>query len=179
MKTSGPEIITELREKLKFDIGRHLYGVLGSYQQLDRFEKTDLGNATLPNGEPFPPAVNLNRVLLASIGDEDLKKLVRDEAKRPQAVQRALNNSLNNVLGTLMTESNLLILKNLELIFAYDLDLSFFRTRATDQNHLLLLIPGERRSDHITVFQEASTRFHRPLPSNLIADNHLWELIDG
>ena len=179
MKITGPEIITELREKLQFNIGRHLYGVLGSYQQLDRFEQTDLGNANLPDGKPFPTTIILNQNLLASIGDEDLKKLVRDEAKRPQAVQRALNNSLNSVLGTLMAESNLLILKNLELIFAYDLDFSLFRTRATDQNHLLLLLPGERRSDHITIFHEANTRFHRSLPSNLIADNHLWELIDG
>ena len=179
MKTTGPEIITELREKLQFNIGRHLYGILGTYQQLDRFEQQDLRHATLPNGLPFPSSINLNRILLASIKDEDLKRLIRKEARRPQTVKRALNNTLNSVLGDLLIESNVLIVKNLELIFAYDLDLSVFRTRATNQNHLLMLLPGERRSDHITIFHESSTRFHRPLSSNLIADNHLWELIDG
>lgn len=179
MKTTGPEIITALREKLQFNIGRHLYGVLGTYQQLDRFEQQDLRHATLPDGLPFPSPINLNRTLLASIKDEDLKKLIRNEARRPQAVKRTLNNTLISVVGELLSESNVLIVKNLELIFAYYLDLSIFRTRATNQNHLLLLLPGEKRSDHITIFHESSTRFHRPLSSNLIADNHLWELIDG
>jgi hypothetical protein len=179
MKTTGPEIITELREKLQFNVGRHLYGVLGTYQQLDQFEREDLGHATLPNGLPFPAPINLNHRLLASIEDEDLKKLIRNEARRPQAVKRTLNNTLNAVLGELLSKSNVLVLKSLELIFAYELDFSIFRTRATNQNHLLLLLPGERRSDHITLFHEASTRFQRPLSSGLFAENHLWELSDG
>ena len=155
------------------------YTVLGTFQQLDRFEEDDLKYATLPNGSPFPVPINLNHKLLASIEDEELKKLVRSEAKRPQAIQRTLNNTLNTVLGELLSENNVLVLKNLELIFAYELDFSIFRTRAVNQNHLLILLPGEKRSDHITIFQEASARFHRPLSPNLFADNHLWELIDG
>ena len=179
MKITGPQIISELREKLQFGMGRHLYAVMGTYEQLRDFEENDIGHASLPDGKSFPNALNLNRYLLASIGDDDLKSLVGDEAKRPQAVKRRLNNALNNVLGALLAESNLLILKNLELVFAYELDLSLFKTRATNQNHILLLLPGERRSDHITIFHEATIRFHRSLPANLIADNHLWELIDG
>lgn len=179
MKITGPHIISELREKLQFSVGRHLYGILGAYKLLERFEHQDLGHAVMPDGTPFPNVINLNRHLLASIEDEDLKKLVRDEARRPLAVQRALNHTLNNNLASLLEENNLLILKNFELVFAYGLDLSLFRTRATNQNHILLLLPGNRRSDHVTIFHEASTRFQRPLPPNLIADNHLWELIDG
>jgi hypothetical protein len=179
MKTTGPAVITELREKLQFSSGRHLYGVLGTYSQLERFEVQDIGQATLPDGNPFPSSTNMNRSLLTSIQDDDLKRLVRDEARRPQAVKRALNKALNGLLGTLLSESNLLILMNLEIIFAYGLNLSLFRTRATNQNHILLLLPGERRSAHITIFHESDTRFHRPLPTNLIAENHLWELIDG
>ena len=83
MKTTGPEIITELREKLQFNIGRHLYGIMGTYQQLDRFEQQDLRHATLPDGLPFPSPINLNRTLLASIKDEDLRRLIRNEARRP------------------------------------------------------------------------------------------------
>lgn len=179
MKTSGPEIITELREKLQFNIGRHLFGILGSYHLLENFEQNDLAQSTLPSSIPFPHPINLSQHLLANFGDNDLKKLIRDEGRRPQAVKRALNNTLNNVLGNLLFEKNVLVLKSLELIFAYDLDLSLFRTRATNQNHILLLLPGERRSDHITIFHEADVRFHRSLPQNLIADNHLWELYNG
>ena len=179
MKISGPQIISELGEKLQVYIGRHLYGVLGTYNQLAHFEQEDLGKAMMPGGSSFPEVVNLNHHLLANIDDEDLKRLVQDEAKRPQSVNRTLNNTLNSLIGSLLTDSNVLILKNLELVFAYNLDLSIFRTRATNQKHILLLLPGERRSDHVMIFHESSARFHRPLPSNLIAENHLWELTDG
>jgi hypothetical protein len=76
-------------------------------------------------------------------------------------------------------DNHLLILKHLELSFAYSLNLSVFRTRATNQHHILLLLPGERRGEGITLFHEADPRFHRSLPGNLIADNHIWELKDG
>lgn len=30
MKLGGPQVVSQLREKLQFDIGRHFYGVLGT-----------------------------------------------------------------------------------------------------------------------------------------------------
>ncbi len=179
MKITGPQVISELREKLQFEMGRHLYGLLGTYTLLAGFEQSDLAQARDPHGNPFPLSLNLNRELLARIGDGDLRQLVRDEARRPQAVQRRLGQELDNLLGDLLQRDHLLILKQLELVFAYNLDLSVFRTRATNQNHIVLLLPGERRGDHITLFHEAEPRFHRSLPGTLIADNHLWELKDA
>ena len=178
MKITGPQVISELREKLQFSVGRHLYGLLGTYVQLAEFEQADLAQARDPHGNPFPSAINLNRELLARIGDDDLRQLVRDEARRPQAIQRRLGQELDSLLDDLLQKDHLLILKQLELTFAYSLDLSVFRTRATNQNHILLLLPGERRGEHIALFHEADPRFHRFLPGNLIADNHLWELKD-
>jgi hypothetical protein len=178
MKITGPQVISELREKLQFDIGRHLYGLLGTYAQLAEFEQADLAQAQDPYGNSFSPPINLNRELLARIGDDDLRQLVRDEARRPQAIQRRLGQELDNLLGALLQDNRLLILKQLELTFAYGLDLSVFRTRAANQNHIFLLLPGERRGEHITLFHEAGPRFHRRLPANLIADNHIWELMD-
>lgn len=178
MKITGPQIITELREKLRFSMGRHLYGVLGTYGQLTQFEQGDLAQAQTPHGNPFPQPINLNRELLARIGDDDLRRLVRDEARRPQAVQRRLGQELDNLLSELLQNDHLLILKQLEITFAYSLDLGVFRIRATNQNHILLLFPGERRGEHITLFHKADPRYHRSLPTNLIADNHLWELKD-
>jgi hypothetical protein len=179
MKITGPQVISELREKLQFSVGRHLYGLLGTYAQLTEFEQADLAQARDPHGNPFPSAINVNRKLLARIGDDDLRQLVRDEARRPQAIQRRLGQELDNLLGDLLQKDHLLILKQLELTFAYNLDLSVFRTRATNQNHILLLLPGERRGEHIALFHGADPRFHRFLPGNLIADNHIWELKDG
>jgi hypothetical protein len=179
MKITGPQVISELREKLQFNIGRHLYGLLGTYAQLAEFEQADLAQAQDPYGNPFPPPINLNRELLARIGDDDLRQLVQAEARRPQAIQRRLGQELDNLLGALLADNHLLILKHLELTFAYSLNLSVFRTRATNQHHILLLLPGERRGEGITLFHEADPRFHRSLPGNLIADNHIWELKDG
>jgi hypothetical protein len=179
-KVSGPQIISELREKLLFDIGRHLYGVLGSYAQLEQFEKTDLAQARTPQGQLFPKPINLNRELLTRIGDDDLRQLIKDEARYPQTVQRQLGQKFDQLLGDLLSSpaAELLILKQVELLFTYNLDLSVLRTRAANQNHILLLLPGQRRSEQIIIFHETEARFHRTLPGNLIAENHLWELID-
>lgn len=179
MKLTGPQVISELREKLQFSMGRHLYGVLGTYAGLAHFEAVDLAQARDPQGNLFPQAVNLNRELLAHIGDDDLRRLVSDEARYPQAVQRRLNQELNQRLSELLQRDKLLILKQFELLFAYHLDFSVFRTHASNQSHILLLLPGERRSEHITIFHEAAPRFQRTFPGNLIADNHLWELSDS
>ena len=60
-----------------------------------------------------------------------------------------------------------LALKNLELLFAYDLELNCLRIRATNQKHILILLPGERVGDRITLFHEAPQKYHRTLPTNL------------
>ena len=179
MKITCTQILTELRNRLPVSMGRHLYGVLGTYGQLDQFEQDHLAQAKDLQGRPFPPPTNVNRELLARIGDADLRQLVRDEARRPQAVHRRLGQELDRLLGQCLQDNHFVIAKQLELVFAYGLDFGVFRTRAANQNHILLLLPGERRGDHITLFHEAEQRFHRSIPTNLIADNHLWELQDG
>ena len=179
MKASGPQIISMLREQLQQDIGRHMYGVLGSYECLARFETDDLAQARDAHGVLFPKPLNLNRELLSRIGDDDLRQLVKDEARRPQSVQDRLNRELNGFLRDAFSNSRFIILKQLEILFAYGLDFGVLRTHASDQYHMLLLLPGERRSDHLVIFHEAQSDFHREIPMNLVADNHLWELADG
>jgi hypothetical protein len=176
VKLGGPQIISRLREKLQFDVGRHLYCVLGTYGQLKRFEHTDLAQARDNQDCHFPSPINLNRDLLKRIGDDDLRQLVDAEAKRPHAVTYRLNQEFDGLLDDLLQQTNLVILKQLELLFAYNLDLSVLRTRASNQSHVLLLIPAERRGEHVVVFHQAPSRFQRSMPPNLIATNHLWEL---
>lgn len=179
MKLTGPQIITEVRARLQFGVGRHLYGVLGSYHQLAWFEREALAQARDPEGQPFPPPLNLNTALLAHMGDDELRQLVNDEARRPQAVRYRLNRELDCLLAELLQQSDFLIVKQVEMLFAHNLDLSVFRTRASNENHVLLLLPGEKRGDQVALFHEAHSHFHRTLPANLIADNHLWELNDA
>ena len=179
MKRSGPHIISTLRENLQLNIGRHLYGVLGTYASLKKFEAVDLAQARFSNEAPAPPAVNLNLALLDRIADSEMRSLVQNEARLPQTVQRKLNAEFDQFLQGLLQEAAFIILKQVELLFAYNLDLHAIRARATNQKHILLLLPGEKRGDHITIFSEADARFHRSLPTQLITENHLWELADA
>jgi hypothetical protein len=184
MKLNGPQITTILRENLQIDSGRHLYGVLGTYSQLATFENDILSQINLLSLEPTignvtiarHQVVNLNFALMDRIGDEDLRNLVRSEGKRPQTIQRRLNLTFDSLLSSLLEQDHFIILKQIELLFAYDLDLQTIRARASNQNHILLLLPGEKRGDHVALFTEANSQFHRELPYQLIAENHLWEL---
>ena len=176
MKYSGPQITNLLRENLQVDIGRHLYAVLGTYAQLAAFEKIDLPQVYLTDNQPFPPAVNLNRALLDRLGDEDAKELARNEGKRPKAVQKRLSVEFDALLASLLSQCRYLAVKQIEMLFAFELPLETFRARAVNQNHILLLLPGEKRGNHVLLFSEADSQFHRILPDQLITDNHIWEL---
>lgn len=173
---TGPQVISELRRLLHNQSGRHLYVVLGSYSQLDSFEKNDLIPAQMANGQGFPEAVNFNRELLACIEDDVLRRMVQDESRRPRAVESQLNQAFDNILRKYFDQRSFLILKQCELIFAYKLDLSKLRTYATNQNHLLLLLPGRQVSHQIQLFHEAEARFHRQFSGSLVTENNLWEL---
>ncbi len=178
MKVGGPQAISQLREKLQFDIGRHLYGVLGTYGQLRRFEQENLAQAQDHRNQQFPTPINVNRELLRRIGDGDLRQLVAKEGKLYHAIGNRLGQEFAALLKDYLQHSDLAILKHVEMLFAYNLDLSVLRTQASNQSHILLLLPAERRGEHIIIFHEAAPRFHRSIPPNLIADNHLWELSD-
>jgi len=179
MQLTGPQIISELRSKLAVDVGRHLYGILGTYQALSDFTENDLANASLPSGEPYPKPINVNRELLARIEDKDLRKLVAAEAKRPQTIKTRLQEEFDGLLMDKLSERRFIILENPEVLFAYDLDVSALRRHATNQNHILLLLPGQKQSDRIVLFHEADERFQYIFPNTLITEQHLWELLNG
>jgi hypothetical protein len=79
------------------------------------------------------------------------------------------------------------------MLFAYHLELNLLRTLAADDNRILLLLPGKRERGKIILFPDlghgltqinvypgssVSDEGSYTLPSNLIAENHLWELKD-
>jgi hypothetical protein len=173
---SGPEVISKLRQHLKNQSGRHLSVVLGSYIQLETFEKDDLAHAQTVDGHVFPKPINFNRELLACIEDEVLRRMVRDENRRPIMVQNQLNQAFEQIMRRYFDENSFLILKQCELMFAYKLELNLLRTYATNQNHLLLLLPGKRVGQQIQLFHEAGARFQRQFPGQLVTENNLWEL---
>ena len=178
MKITGPEAVMRLSEQLTVSVGRHLYAVLGSYEQLHRFEEDALAHGTDSVGVPFPPPVNVNRDLLARIEDEDLNRLVKHEAKGPHAITQRLQKELIGLVKERLDQQSLLILRQLELVFAYNLDPGVFRTQATDRSHIVLLIPGRREGDNVILFGDDEPRFECRLPYNLVTEDHLWELSD-
>jgi len=173
---SGPQVISELRRQLQNQSGRHLYVVMGSYSQLESFEKSDLAPAQTADGQGFPEPVNFNRELLACIEDEVLRRMVRDESRLPTWVQSQLNQAFEQILQRFFDQRLFLILKQCELLFAYKLDASKLRIYATNQNHLLLLLPGRQVSHQIQLFHEAEPRFQAQFPGQLVTENNLWEL---
>ena len=176
MKLSGHEINSQLRQKLEMPTGRHLYVVLGTYDRLDRYERVDFREARSPSGQKLGDPVNVNHTLLDRINDDELKRLVQTEASRTESVKDRLAKELDTLVAERLNGGSFLALKNLELLFAYDLELNCLRIRATNQKHILILLPGEQVGDRITLFHEAQAQNHRTLPTNLVPENHLWEL---
>ena len=156
--------------------GRHLYVVLGTYERLGRYERVDFREARSPNNQLLGSPLNVNHQLLERIPDEELKRLVQTEASRTESVKDRLAKELDLVVGEKLNAASFLALKNLEIVFAYDLELNCLRIRATNQKHILVLLPGKKVGDRITLFHEASPSSHRTLPTNLVPENHLWEL---
>lgn len=168
------EIIESLRAKLTVPGGRHLYGVLGTYEQLSRFEKV-LVDAKTPDGQKFPKPKNVNRAILHEIPDEEFRTLVRDEAKRPEPTAKHVEQAFERFLRSKLRGKGLIVLTNLEILFAYGLELNLLRTMAADDDRILLLLPGARDGSRVMMFPDWPDSSYA-LPTNLIADNHLWEL---
>jgi hypothetical protein len=176
MKLSGHEINSQLRQRLGMPIGRHFYVILGTYERIERYERVAFREARGPDDKPLGTALNVSRSLLQRFRDDELKWLVRNEAGMPETVKKQLAEELDALVADELAVKSFLALKNLELLFAYDMELTCFRIRATNQKHILVLLPGERVGDHITLFHEAPPSNHRTLPMNLVPENHLWEL---
>ena len=176
MKLSGHEINSQLRQKLEMPTGRHLYVVLGTYERLERYERVAFKEACSPTGKKLGEPVNINYCLLERIPDEELKRLVQTEASRTESVKDRLTKELDALVAEKLDGGSFTALKNLEILFAYDLELNCLRIRAVNQKHILLLLPGERVGDRITLFHEAPQKYHRTLPHTYVQENHLWEL---
>ena len=168
------DIIEALRSKLSVPGGRHLYGVLGSYASLAAFSRK-LCQAKAPDGRRFPKPISVNRGILNAIPDNEFRQLVENEAKRPEPTAAHVAKAFEMFLRSKLRRKGLIVLSNLETLFAYNLELNLLRTMAADADRILLLLPGRRSSGKIIMFPNLDERSYT-LPTNLIADNHLWEV---
>lgn len=168
------EIIEALRSKLTVPGGRHLYGVLGSYPALAAFSKK-LRQAKAPDGRRFPKPMSVNLGILKSIPDDEFRQLVENEAKRPEPTAAHVAKAFEMFLRSKLRRKGLVVLSNLEMLFAYHLELNLLRTMAGDEDRILLLLPGKRISGKLIMFPDLDEGSYT-LPTNLIAENHLWEV---
>ena len=173
------EIIELLRKKLSIPIGRHLYGLLGSYPALERFTK-ELKKATYEDNLQFPLPISVSSSILNQFSDEEFHRIVTDEAKRPEPTRKSIEDEFNAFVRRTLVSNKLVVYTDLELLFAYGVDLNSFRTLATDDKRIILLVPGVRKGGVIYLYPEYQKKFPTQkeiiLPSNLIAEDHLWEL---
>ncbi len=168
------DIIEALRNKLMVPTGRHLYGALGTYPALKRFAEK-LQQAKTPDGKPFPAPLSVTRGILNAIPDDEFRSLVVNEARRPEPIAAHVAQAFETFLRAHFKEDELVVLESLEILFAYGSDLSLLRTLATDSHRILLLLPGRWENGRIVLFPGQEDE-NRTLPTNLIAENHLWEL---
>jgi len=77
-----------------------------------------------------------------------------DEAKRPEPTAAHVAKAFEMFLRERLRESGLVVLNGLEMIFAYQVELSFLRTVAADDHRVLMLLPGRRSHGRIMMFPE-------------------------
>lgn len=168
------DIIANLQARLSIPGGRHLYGVLGTYPALDTFA-TRLRQASYADGVRFPAPLSVNAGILDAIPDEEFRDLAQKEARLPEPVRAHVGRAFERFLRRELEAQGLIVLAQLELLFAYSVELTALRTLATDDARVILLLPGRREGGRTTLFPDADTGSYT-LPMNLIAENHLWEL---
>jgi len=176
MKLSHPEVNSALKDKLANQAGRHLYVILGTYESLDRYERVAFPELRDPDGAKLPKPVNVSRTLLDRFQDEELQKLAGSELRQINHIKDRLYNEFDQILVKGLDQSSALTLKQVELLFAFDIELDKVRIRGVNQKHILLMLPGEKSGERITLFHEASPEWHRTLPQALVPEDHLFEL---
>jgi hypothetical protein len=171
---TGTDVIEVLRGKLATPVGRHLYGVLGSYRTLTAFSEL-LQQAGMPDGQPFAAPLSVNRGILDEIPDDEFQHLLKDEVIYPEPTRAHVAQAFERFLRSHVLNQGFVALANLEMLFAYHLELHQLRVMATDQDRILLLLPGKREGGVVRMFPGLDEGSY-VLPTNLIADNHLWQL---
>jgi hypothetical protein len=171
-----PDIIEAMLSKLTLPGGRHLYAILGNYRDLDHFAKK-LQQAKTADGKRFPAPLNVNRGILDAIPDDEFRQLVENEAKRPEPTASHVAKAFEAFLRSQLGKTKLVVLAHLEMLFAYNLELNLLRTLAADEHRILLLLPGKRMGGRIAMFPAQEDAAYM-LPTNLVADNHMWEITE-
>jgi len=170
------DIIENLRVHLSRKTGRQLYGVVGSYKALADFAER-LHRAKDTDDKRFRKPLSVTRSVLELIPDDEFRDLVDHEAQMPRPTAANVRRAFESLIESKQKTRGLLILNDLELIWAYNIEFSKLRSLAADNFQVLLLLPGRLEAGRVMMYPEAGEGRYT-LPSPLIAEDHLWELSD-
>ena len=173
------EVLRELSGRWGETGKRHLYLILGTYADLLAFLKDVKSGARTPDRKPVEAVISLNSALLEALGETGQEEMVDSEARYLEHIQQTLARDFDVILRAALDRHNIVVLSDLELVFAFSLDLAILRQHATNGKHVVLLIPGKREGERIILFREAEPEFHRSLPVNLVMESHIWEIAHG
>jgi hypothetical protein len=161
-----------IADKLDLDVGRHLYGIIGSYDSLRLFEKEINGISLSEKSKHI--ILSINDGIIDSFTNDEFRKIVEEEAKRPEPTKASISKQFESFMKNLIQKFDIIVLKDLELLFIYDIDFSLLRVLATDNKKIVLLLPGKRSLGQVIMYPGTNQEYR--LPQNLIPENHLWEI---
>jgi len=142
----------------------HLYGVLGTERKLAKFGE-QLSRAKLGGGP-----LSVNRGLIEAMPDGVLEG-TSDEA----ALSALLSAPYERFIHSQVAGKGLVVLADLELLFAHNLDPGLLCSLTQETDHIVLLLPGKREQGKVLLFPQ-SKQGGFELPPGLIAGDDLWEI---
>ena len=168
------EALLQFREKLRNEVGRHVYGFVGERKALERLER-GLGTMTTPLGQPMPSPISLNLTVLNRLPRLRLESLARREEFNAEAIYRELNAAFKGFIAEYFEGSDILLLKDFELLFHYQVELNYVRGLSMDRRHTAFLLPGRCDGPHIRSYSHSGNEGYLFYP-DLIPRDNLWEI---
>ena len=167
------ELLTQLSQRLNLSLpGRHLYAVLGPYDQLEKFQTAYEKNCSKLK---LPSLYSVNLELLSHLTEEQRAELLAGEA-RGEYLNSLLQKHFEAWVTQRLSEERQIALAHLELLFAYNVEIGFLRKWAIDTKKIVVLLPGQKVGGSIFLFHE-SEYFRRLLPEGIFVSNCIYFLL--
>ncbi len=168
------ETLLQFRHKLESRVGRHVYGFVGERKALERLER-ELETMTTPLGEPMPSPISLNLTVLNCLPRPRLESLARREGFSAEAIYRELDTAFKDFIAEYFEGNNILLLKDFELLFHYQVELNYVRGLSMDRKHTAFLLPGRCEGAYIRLYSHLGDEGYLFYP-DLINRDSLWEI---
>jgi len=169
------EALVRFQERLKGQVGRHIYAFVGEVEALQAVEE-GLGQLAGPQGRTLPPPVRLSLVVLGRLSQARLQTLVRRERFSSQAIYQELNRAFKEFINEHFQREEVLIAKDFELLFYYGVELGLVRSLSTDRRHTAFLVPGRAEGGAIRLYAGQDSKGYDFYPG-LVNQEDIWLVV--